>query len=78
LSGVHEIAMQGLGNYVRFGKPVLVFWRGVLAGLPWPFGRVLAVEYGVVHELETSVSAADADEQTLDPAEGPPPGSANR
>ncbi|KWS75065.1 protease modulator HflK [Pseudomonas amygdali] len=78
LSGVHEIPMQGRGIYERFGKPVEVFGPGLHVGLPWPFGRVLAVENGVVHELATSVSEADAAEQTLDPAEGPPPGSANR
>ncbi|KPW80278.1 SPFH domain / Band 7 protein [Pseudomonas syringae pv. coriandricola] len=78
LSGVHEIPMQGRGIYERFGKPVEVFGPGLHAGLPWPFGRVLAVENGVVHELATSVSAADASEQALDPAEGPPPNSANR
>ncbi|MCF5295276.1 protease modulator HflK, partial [Pseudomonas syringae] len=78
LSGVHEIPMQGRGIYERFGKPVDVFGPGLHVGLPWPFGRVLAVENGVVHELATSVSAADTFEQTLDPAEGPPPGSANR
>ncbi|KEZ70261.1 membrane protein, partial [Pseudomonas syringae pv. syringae FF5] len=73
LSGVHEIPMQGRGIYERFGKPVDVFGPGLHVGLPWPFGRVLAVENGVVHELATSVSAADTFEQTLDPAEGPPP-----
>ncbi|GAB0077413.1 protease modulator HflK [Pseudomonas syringae] len=78
LSGVHEVPMQGRGIYERFGKPVDVFGPGLHAGLPWPFGRVLAVENGVVHELATSVSAADAAEQSLDPAEGPPPNSANR
>ncbi|KPB55641.1 MULTISPECIES: protease modulator HflK [Pseudomonas syringae group] len=78
LSGVHEIPMQGRGIYERFGKPVEVFGPGLHAGLPWPFGRVLAVENGVIHELATSVSAADAAEQILDPAEGPPPNSANR
>lgn len=67
LSGVHEIPMQGRGIYERFGKPVEVFGPGLHVGLPWPFGRVLAVENGVVHELATSVSAADAAEQTLDP-----------
>ncbi|KPY24221.1 Band 7 protein, partial [Pseudomonas coronafaciens pv. porri] len=44
LSGVHEIPMQGRGIYERFGKPVEVFGPGLHAGLPWPFGRVLAVE----------------------------------
>jgi regulator of protease activity HflC (stomatin/prohibitin superfamily) len=78
LSGVHEIPMQGRGIYERFGKPVEVLGPGLHAGLPWPFGRMLTVENGVVHELATSVSDASATEQTLDPAEGPPPAVANR
>jgi regulator of protease activity HflC (stomatin/prohibitin superfamily) len=78
LSGVHEISMQGRGIYERFGKPVEVFGPGLHAGLPWPFGRVIAVENGVVHELATSVSDSSAIEQVLDPAEGPPPLTANR
>lgn len=78
LSGVHEIPMQGRGVYERFGKPVEVLGPGLHAGLPWPFGRMLAVENGVVHELATSVSDASATEQVLDPAEGPPPVIANR
>jgi regulator of protease activity HflC (stomatin/prohibitin superfamily) len=78
LSGVHEIQMQGRGIYERFGKPVEILQPGLHAGLPWPFGTVLAVENGVVHELATSVSEGAAAEQTLDPAEGPPPAVANR
>ena len=78
LSGVSEIPMQGRGIYERFGKPVAVLGPGLHAGLPWPFGRLLAVENGVVHELATSVSDANATEQALDPAEGPPPAVANR
>ncbi|WP_426119309.1 protease modulator HflK [Pseudomonas sp. DSP3-2-2] len=78
LSGVHEIPMQGRGIYERFGKPVEVFGPGLHAGLPWPFGRVIAVENGVVHELATSVSDSGAQEQVQDPAEGPPPLTANR
>lgn len=78
LSGVHEIPMQGRGIYERFGKPVEILQPGLHAGLPWPFGTVLAVENGVVHELATSVSEGAAAEQTLDPAEGPPPAVANR
>ncbi|WP_282365424.1 protease modulator HflK [Pseudomonas sp. PS02290] len=78
LSGVHEIPMQGRGIYERFGKPVEVLEPGLHAGLPWPFGTVLAVENGVVHELATSVSEGAGAEQTLDPAEGPPPAIANR
>jgi regulator of protease activity HflC (stomatin/prohibitin superfamily) len=78
LSGVHEIPMQGRGIYERFGKPVEVMGPGLHAGLPWPFGTVLPVENGVVHELATSVSESANTEQTLDPAEGPPPAVANR
>ncbi|RJX76628.1 protease modulator HflK [Pseudomonas sp. LS-2] len=78
LSGVHEIPMQGRGIYERFGKPVDVMGPGLHAGLPWPFGTVLPVENGVVHELATSVSEGASSEQALDPAEGPPPAAANR
>ncbi|MEX6674934.1 protease modulator HflK [Pseudomonas sp. W2Oct36] len=78
LSGVHEIPMQGRGIYERFGKPVGVLEPGLHAGLPWPFGTVLAVENGVVHELATSVAEGAGAELTLDPAEGPPPAIANR
>ncbi len=78
LTGVHEIPMQGRGIYERFGKPAEMFGPGLQVGLPWPFGKVLAVENGVVHEMATSVSEASAVEQLLDPAEGPPPASANR
>ncbi|MEX5573048.1 protease modulator HflK [Pseudomonas lijiangensis] len=78
LTGVHEIPMQGRGIYERFGKPGEVFGPGLHVGLPWPFGKVLSVENGVVHEMATSVSEASAVEQLLDPAEGPPPVSANR
>ncbi|WP_285422852.1 protease modulator HflK [Pseudomonas sp. efr-133-TYG-103a] len=77
LSGVHEIPMQGRGVYERFGKPVEVMGPGLHVGLPWPFGTVLPVENGVVHELATSTEGG-ATTQTLDPAEGPPPTIANR
>ncbi|SDS41222.1 Regulator of protease activity HflC, stomatin/prohibitin superfamily [Pseudomonas asplenii] len=76
LSGVSEVPLQGRGIYERFGKPVEVFGPGLHVGLPWPLGRVLAVENGVVHELATSVDAAAGAEP--EPAEGLPPASANR
>ncbi|WLH35672.1 protease modulator HflK [Pseudomonas sp. FP2196] len=77
LTGIHEIPLQGRGIYERFGKPVQVFGPGLHAGLPWPLGRVLSVENGVVHELATSVGENPAPLQ-LDPAEGPAPITANR
>ncbi len=76
LTGVHEVPLQGRGIYERFGKPVEVFGPGLHTGLPWPLGRVINVENGVVHELATSVSEAAAPE--LAPAEGPAPLIANR
>ena len=77
LTGIHEIPLQGRGIYERFGKPVEVFGPGLHLGLPWPLGRVLSVENGVVHELATSVG--DAPVSTVpDPAEGPAPMIANR
>jgi len=76
LTGVHEVPLQGRGIYERFGKPVEVFGPGLHTGLPWPLGRVLPVENGVVHELATS--ASDAAAPALAPAEGPPPLIANR
>ncbi|KHA74612.1 membrane protein [Pseudomonas chlororaphis] len=77
LTGVHEIPLQGRGIYERFGKPVQVFGPGLHTGLPWPLGRVLIVENGVVHELATSVGENSAPLQA-DPAEGPAPITANR
>ncbi|WLI12571.1 MULTISPECIES: protease modulator HflK [Pseudomonas] len=77
LTGIHEIALQGRGIYERFGKPVEVFGPGLHAGLPWPLGRVLSVENGVVHELATSVGETSAPVAT-EPAEGPAPAIANR
>ncbi|KAE9647307.1 protease modulator HflK [Pseudomonas sp. PB106] len=77
LTGIHEIPLQGRGIYERFGKPVQVFGPGLHTGLPWPLGRVLIVENGVVHELATSVGENPAPPQA-DPAEGPAPFTANR
>lgn len=77
LTGLHEIPLQGRGIYERFGKPVQVFGPGLHAGLPWPLGRVLGVENGVVHELATSVGENPVPVQPVS-AEGPAPSTANR
>ncbi|PWU26269.1 hypothetical protein DK254_27140 [Pseudomonas sp. RW407] len=76
LSGIHEVPLDGRGVYERFGKPEAVLQPGLHSGLPWPFGRVIAVENGVIHELATSGDSAVADPPG--PAEGPAPDSANR
>ncbi|PZM14477.1 hypothetical protein CPY51_10520 [Rhizobium tubonense] len=77
LSGVSEVPMTGRGIYERFGKPESVVHSGLHAGLPWPFGRVVPVENGVVHELATSLSDKKDGEPLAD-AEGPAPEITNR
>ncbi|WP_431323273.1 protease modulator HflK [Rhizobium sp. YTU87027] len=77
LSGVHEVPMNGRGVYERFGKAESILHSGLHIGLPWPFGRVIPIENGSVHELATSVSTKGDDEPLAD-AEGPAPESANR
>lgn len=76
LSGIHEVSLDGRGVYERFGKPEAVLQPGLHVGLPWPFGRVIAVENGVIHELATSGDSAVVDPPG--PADGPAPDSANR
>jgi regulator of protease activity HflC (stomatin/prohibitin superfamily) len=77
LTGVTEIATNARGIYERFGKPIKVIAPGLNLGLPWPFGRVLTVENGVVHELTTGADTNSAVVESA-PAEGPAPDSANR
>lgn len=61
MSGLNQVPVNQRGVYERFGKPTEVLQPGVHLGLPWPFGRVLAVDYGAVHELALS------DEQPTQP-----------
>jgi regulator of protease activity HflC (stomatin/prohibitin superfamily) len=78
LSGLCEIPIDGRGIYERLGKPVAVLGPGLHAGLPWPLGRVVPVENGVVHALAISLSSDRASAPEGSPAEGPAPASANR
>jgi regulator of protease activity HflC (stomatin/prohibitin superfamily) len=77
-SGLCEIPIAGRGIYERLGKPVAVLGPGLHAGLPWPLGRVVPVENGVVHTLALSLSSDRAGAPEVSPAEGPAPASANR
>jgi regulator of protease activity HflC (stomatin/prohibitin superfamily) len=78
LSGLCEIPIDGRGIYERLGKPVAVLGPGLHAGLPWPLGRVVPVENGVVHTLAIALSSDRASVPEVSPAEGPAPASANR
>jgi len=79
LSGVVRIGLNARGSYERFGAPVAMLDPGLHILLPWPFGRVRMVEYGVVHAVALDDVAAGtpvpADTSTAD---GPAPPSANR
>lgn len=54
VSGLHEVSPSQRGVYERFGRPVAVLPPGLHLGLPWPFGRVMPVDFGAVHELPLS------------------------
>jgi len=77
LTGLNAVPMTGRGIYERFGKPIAVLHPGLHIGLPWPFGRVVAAENGVVHELATSIADDDSGPSLTD-AEGPAPEGVNR
>jgi regulator of protease activity HflC (stomatin/prohibitin superfamily) len=76
LTGVQEVALDERGVYERLGSPVQVLGPGVHCLLPWPLGRVIPVENGVVHELATGQGGAVASSDSS--ADGPAPETANR
>ncbi|WP_295683329.1 protease modulator HflK [uncultured Nevskia sp.] len=76
MTGIREIAIDGRGIYERFGKPVEVLGPGLHAGLPWPFGRLRAVENGSIHAISTVIEDDEAPDTSS--AEGLPPDSSNR
>ncbi|MCB8883218.1 hypothetical protein ACELLULO517_23415 [Acidisoma cellulosilytica] len=79
LSGVVRVGLNARGSYERFGAPVAMLEPGLHILLPWPFGRVRMVEYGVVHAvaLDTASEGSLAGKD-VSTADGPPPPSANR
>ncbi|HEX4502533.1 MAG TPA: protease modulator HflK [Scandinavium sp.] len=62
VSGLNEVSADKRGVYEQFGRPVKVLSPGLHLGLPWPFGRVVFVDYGAVHELQLSEKSS-VDEQ---------------
>ncbi|MFS2223213.1 protease modulator HflK [Pantoea sp. B65] len=75
VSGLHEISPSQRGVYERFGRPVAVLPSGLHVGLPWPFGRVISVDFGAVHELQLSEKRPEenANQKIPDTIEGPAP-----
>lgn len=78
-SGLTQIPLQQRGIYERFGRPVAVLQPGLHMGLMWPFGRVIPVENGAVHQLQLSdVTEKSRPDPRSDTAEGQAPQSSWR
>ncbi len=51
MTGVTALDINDRAVYEAFGNPQAVFHSGLHVHLPWPFGRLKPVEYGVVREI---------------------------
>ncbi len=85
LTGVTALGLSQRAVYEQFGVPVAVFGPGLHVHLPWPFGILRNVEYGIVHEMPIVFSANGGAGATPAPnaaetpgAEDAPPPSADR
>lgn len=83
LSGVTRIDLNERGVYQRLGVPAAVLNPGLHVVLPWPFGIVRHVEYGVLHSVPISYGDHDAGSggtaaPDISTAEGTPPAGSNR
>lgn len=58
LTGVTALRLDERAIYQRFGVPVAVLGPGLHVGLPWPFGIMRRVQFGVLHEAPVAVSNA--------------------
>lgn len=81
LSGVSTLGVRERAVYEAFGTPKAVFGPGLHVHLPWPFGRLQPVEFGVAHEI--SVALREVSDSHLDGAvkgtiEGEAPTGADR
>jgi regulator of protease activity HflC (stomatin/prohibitin superfamily) len=85
LSGVTMLATDERGIYERMGAPIEVLQPGLHVRLPWPFGSVRRLEYGVIHEMAIVPSQHDGNEaregggvEAPAKAEADPPSTADR
>jgi regulator of protease activity HflC (stomatin/prohibitin superfamily) len=80
LTGVTRIDLNERGAYERFGTVATVLKPGLHLVLPWPFGVVRHVEFGVMHAALITTSNKATPSETADhaTAEGDAPASANR
>lgn len=80
LTGVTRIDLNERGAYQRFGTVAAILKPGLHLVLPWPFGVVRHVEFGIVHTALISYGDQGASVEVRDrsTAEGDAPASANR
>jgi regulator of protease activity HflC (stomatin/prohibitin superfamily) len=87
LTGFSTLGLSERAVVEAFGRPLWVAHPGLHVGLPWPFGGMKPVEYGVVHEipiafLDEEVYGTPMKEKAAAPEtptiEGPQPLSADR
>jgi regulator of protease activity HflC (stomatin/prohibitin superfamily) len=80
LTGVTRIDLNQRGAYERFGTVATVLKPGLHLLLPWPFGTVRHVEFGVMHTTLVATGDQGTLPETADhaAAEGDAPTSANR
>ena len=76
-TGMTAMAPAERGVYERLGRAVAVLPPGLHLHLPWPFGAVRRVEFGVIHQTPVAVEI-DAPVETPVDVEGEPPPSADR
>lgn len=69
VTGVTAVGVNERDIYERFGVPAEVFGPGLHVHLPWPFGIMRNVEFGVVHEIPIVVSPTDSAAAPAGPAE---------
>ncbi|MGH8259970.1 MAG: SPFH domain-containing protein, partial [Steroidobacteraceae bacterium] len=78
LSGLKLIELGHRGVYERFGAPVGVLGPGLHLLLPWPLGKLRAVEYGTIHSVPIGVDQGAPDTHRPIGAEATPPLRLNR
>ena len=60
VTGLTALRLDQRAVYERLGVPVAVLGPGLHLHLPWPFGILRPVEFGVLHDVPVSFDAAPA------------------
>lgn len=72
-SGLTVLQPDERGVYERMGEPVAVVPSGLAVHLPWPFGTIRKVEFGVVHSTPVALDVEAPVEESIGVEAAPPP-----